>query len=105
MPIGIGGVLYPPQFCRLIDDSAAKDVLDKDLLIRDDFYLHYLARTNCIPTRVVSTSRKHQRHVGFLVDRKIDELAGSDDALWRVNYFNPEGNDKSRWLFNINQKN
>ena len=74
MSIGIGGTLYPPQFCRLIDDSAPKYILDKDLLIRDDFFLHQIALKNCIGTKVVECRHPFLEFCGFLIDHPIIPL-------------------------------
>ena len=101
IPNGIGGVLYPTEFCRLVDDSISKYILDKDLIIRDDFLLHWLALKNCIGTRLVECHHPHVNFCGFLVVRPIAELADNSSGLWRKNA-SSNANDKSIWLFNIN---
>ena len=43
MPIGYGATLYPSEFCKLIDNEIANDIINLKLMNRDDFLLHYIA--------------------------------------------------------------
>lgn len=48
IPIGVGGVLYPLNFTRLITKDTGKLVVKMNLLIRDDLFLHWLSTINDI---------------------------------------------------------
>ena len=100
MPIGYGGVLYPSWFTRLIGDYTEKEVLSMGLLTKDDFYLHWLATKNKMPSKLVSLPENRDRNLklGSLVG-KILGCSQDEDALFRKNLVNNE-NNLSIGLFN-----
>lgn len=100
LPVGVGGVLYPPEFCKLIDDCTTKKIMEMGVLDRDDFFLHHLAIMNSIWAKVVKTPYPYNRYFGVLVETPIEELSSNETALWRDNLYNRKNND-SIWMFDI----
>jgi hypothetical protein len=70
-----------------------------DLLTKDDFYLHYLAQTYDIKSKLVEVKKMDNRslNVGVLVQRGLG-LSSDNTALWRKN-LNEGENNKSLSLF------
>ena len=68
IPIGVGGVLYPLRFTRLITKSTGKKVVKMGLLTRDDIFLHWLSTTHSILVKKVYSSSKNTSKLGSLID-------------------------------------
>lgn len=100
LPVGVGGILYPPEFCKLIDDGTTKKIMRMGVLDRDDFFLHHFAIMNSIWAKVVETPYPYNRYSGVLVEAPIEELSSNETALWRENSYNRKNND-SIWMFDI----
>ena len=70
-----------------------------DLLTKDDFYLHYLAQTYDIKSKLVEVTEMDNRSldVGVLVQRGLG-LSSDNTALWRKN-LNDGENNKSLCMY------
>lgn len=81
--VGVGGILYPVEFCREIGDwvESARDIVKSD-----DFLLFIVARTLKIKYMTVNTGNAYNRNggIGFLgwtpLHTHKDQL-----ALWKRN--------------------
>lgn len=97
MPLGVGGVLYPSKFCKLITLQAISKIIDLDLMTKDDFMLHYLSKNNRMKSRLVEC--KYQQSspgVGILVQRELISISRSHSSLWKLNI---NDNNKTIYLF------
>lgn len=97
MPLGVGAVLYPSEFCKLIDMGIGDRIIDLDLLTRDDFMLHCIAMANGIKGKLVECEYKQVvPGGGLLVEHELLSMSRSENSLWKKNV---SDNNKSIHLF------
>lgn len=93
---GCGGILYPQEFCSLINMSMIDKIQSKGLLTVDDMFLHYLAQKHNIKTKLV----QHIGSVppqGVLVDKRLSSETIA--PLYRSNVFEKQ-NDEGLKILN-----
>ena len=90
-----GGTLFPPDFCKIIDETTIDEIEKTKTLHCDDFFLHYLAQKTEIKTKCVNyINNKTNFFRGFM--KKSLDMAYDTDALWETNI---KDNDTFVYLF------
>jgi hypothetical protein len=79
-----GGTLFPPEYCRLINSMTINEVKRTKTELCDDFFMHYVAQENNIPTKCVDYRNGKVKYFRGFMQEYLD-ISKNEQALWNVN--------------------
>ena len=90
-----GGTLFPPDFCKIIDETTIDEIEKTKTLYCDDFFLHYLSQKYGIMTKCVNYTNMRTKFFRGYMKKSLD-MAYDSEALWEKNI---KDNDAFVYLF------